>query len=181
MTFHRQVLGALPTWGFRVQWTGERMRKAFGAVLVGCMLALVFASASVASADESEPLRGGMQISIDLSAADLHWEGPLTGDIEGTIQFWEHWDENYVVGGTEHFFETFIIMTDRGTITGMDAGVWNLATFKFRANGWVTDATGDWAYLVGYKMHEIGTTTAFPPPPGSTTVSGTATMFLAQP
>jgi len=135
MTFHRQVLGALPTWGFRVQWTGERMRKAFGAVLVGCMLALVFASASVASADESEPLRGGMQISIDLSAADLHWEGPLTGDIEGTIQFWEHWDENYVVGGTEHFFETFIIMTDRGTITGMDAGVWNFATFKFRETG----------------------------------------------
>jgi len=88
MTFHRQVLGALPTWGFRVQGTGERMRKALVAVLVGCMLALVFASASVASADESEPLRGGMQISIDLSAADLHWEGPLTGDIEGTIQFW---------------------------------------------------------------------------------------------
>lgn len=159
------------------------MRKVLAAAFSAFMLALVFTSAPVASAQESEPLRAEMEISIDLSvpSADIHWEGPLTGDIEGAIEFWEHWDENYVVGGTEHFFETFIITTDHGTITGVDAGVWNFATFKFRANGWVTEATGDWAYLVGYKMHEMGTTTAFPPPPGSTTVSGTATMFLVEP
>ncbi len=36
--------------------------------------------------------------------------------------------------------------------------VWNFATFKFRANGWVTKASPQWAGLVGAKFHEMGTT-----------------------
>lgn len=159
------------------------MRRVLAAAFSAWMLALVLASAPAALALESESLTAEMQISIDLSVPfkKIHWEGPLTSDIEGTIEFWEHWDQNYVVGGTEHFFETFIIETKHGTITGVDEGVWNFATFKFRANGWVTDATGDWAYLVGYKFHEMGTTSQFPPPEGSTIVTGTGTLTLSQP
>ncbi len=121
-----------------------------------------------------------MTISIDLSVQAPHWVGTITGDIQGIVEFWETSD-NYVVGTTEHFFETFRITTDKGVISGVDGGVWNFPTFKFRANGWVTEASGDWAYLVGYKMHEIGTTSPFPPPVGSTVVTGTATWTLVQP
>ncbi len=86
------------------------------------------------------------------------------------------------MGKTEHFFEKFVITTDGGDIIkGDDNGVWNFPTFKFRANGWVAEASGSSSYLVGYKLHEIGVTTAFPPPPGVTTITGWATMFLVAP
>lgn len=157
------------------------MRNGLAAVFAAGMLALMFASVPVVAADETEPLRGGMSISIDLSLCpDCHWVGTITGDIEGTVEFWEIWEENYVVGATEHFFETFRITTDSGIISGVDRGVWNFATFKFRALGWVTEASGDWAYLVGYKFHEMGITSQFPPPEGTTVVAGTGILTLTQ-
>lgn len=109
-----------------------------------------------------------------------HWEGPMTGDIEGTIEFWET-AANFFPGTTEHYFETMKITTSSGVITGTNQGVFNFGTLKFRSNAVVDDATGDWAYLVGYKMHFSGVTTAFPPPEGSTTVTGTGTWFAVPP
>jgi hypothetical protein len=68
-----------------------------------------------------------------------------------------------------HFVEDFIIWpgnTNREQggddwIEGKNCGVWTLSTFKFRAQGWVTDASEDYADLVGNQYHEMGTTTPF--------------------
>jgi len=146
------------------------------------MLALVFASASgvAAAPKESEPMRCEMAASLDLSDPNAHWVGPVTGcDIEGTLEVFET-PANFFPGQTEHFFETFILTTDSGVISGVDNGVWAFNTFKFRANGWITQATGDWSYLVGYKLHESGYTSAFPPTEG-TIVTLSGTMFFVEP
>jgi len=159
------------------------VRKVLSAVLVASMLAVLFMSVPAVRAKQSEPepIRCEMVIVFDPMSADPHWIGPLTGDIAGTIEFWET-SQNYVVGKTEHFFEKMVITTDKGDIIkGTDAGVWNFPTYKFRANGWVAEASGQSSYLVGYKMHEMGVTTPFPPVPPATTVTGTASMFLVAP
>lgn len=123
-----------------------------------------------------------MTITYDFSPgiSDPHWIGTLHGPVlDGAkVEFWEK-PANFVVGKTEHFFETMLITIGDDTIGGDDSGVWNFSTYKFRANGWVTDATGPWAYLVGYKAHETGFTTAFPPTDGSYVVHGTGTFWLA--
>ena len=158
------------------------MRKALMTVLVAGMFSFLSLSAAVVSAqpDEHQPL----QCTADIAAADwdlngeVYWLGPIYGcSIAGTVAFHEHWDENYVVGTTEHFFETFTIWpTAGGWITGADQGVWNFATFKFRANGWVTDASPQWAFMVGYKYHEMGATSS--PDTLPITGYGTAVMIV---
>jgi len=108
--------------------------------------------------DEPAPLRCTIEISVDLTAVDAHWEGEISGDIVGTIQLWEHPD-NYVVGKVMHYFEDFIITTSDGAvIQGSEKGIWNFATLKFRSVGCVTDATGDWEYLEGYNTLQMGVT-----------------------
>jgi len=90
----------------------------------------------------------------------MYWKGTISGAITGTCYFWEHWEENYVVGKVEHFFEDFYIdLGDGEWISGHDKGVWNFATFKYRATGRVTDASSEYAYLIGCKFFEEGTTT----------------------
>lgn len=141
------------------------MRKPLALGLIA-MLALLLTSASTPSAPMQRPISCVIDIQV---VCDVYndecpggrWEGPISGCIlEGmTIQFWET-ERNFFPGHTEHFFEDFYIMDTQGSvvISGHNAGVWNFSTFKFRANGWVEQATGPWAYLQGYKFHEMGTT-----------------------
>jgi hypothetical protein len=109
-----------------------------------------------------------------------HWEVALTGDIDGTM--YVHGDESvewFFPGKTEHFFETWITYPDSGGwFSGTDGGVWSFVTFKFRANGWVTDASPEWRRLVGYKFHEVGTTTN---PFIADFVAGEGDLFFAGP
>ena len=163
-----------------------QVRKMAAATPVSWMVVLLFASAPGVSAgsDEAERMVCDAALTYDFSPgiADPHWVGTLGGcALAGaTIEFWEKPD-NYIVGGTEHFFEKMLITIGDDTIKGDNAGVWNFATFKFRANVLVTEATGNWAYLVGYKMHEMGYTTPFPPPEGVYQVHATAAMWLDAP
>jgi hypothetical protein len=91
-----------------------------------------------------------------------YWLGTLTGPgctVEGSIAFFAVHDEYTYPGNTMHFVETFVIRPYAGgEIHGKNYGVWNLTTFKYRANGWVLDASEEWEYMVGYKYHETGTT-----------------------
>lgn len=158
------------------------MRKVAVAALAVCMMALVFASVPAVSAasEEDAPMVCSMTATFDLSTPSEPWKGSLTGcAIAGSLLVYEKPDV-FFAGNTEHFFEDFVITTSTGVISGVDQGVWDFTTFKFRANGWVTDATGDWSYLVGYKLHESGHTSAVPPLEG-TLVILSGTMFLVAP
>jgi hypothetical protein len=87
-----------------------------------------------------------------------YWMGEITiGDVTGTCYFWET-PRLRIVGKVEHFFEDFNITFADGWISGYDNGVWNFATFKFRASGRVTDASSAYADWIGCKFFEIGNT-----------------------
>ena len=96
---------------------------------------------------------------------------------------------NWVSGTVAHFYEVFTLFLGQDTnprieplpgesyITGTDAGVYNLKTGFFMADGWVTDASPDYEYLIGYKYHERGVTTD----PSGDEVSGEGKAFMAPP
>ena len=106
----------------------------------------------------------------------VYWKGTITGDITGTVYFWENWERNYIVGSVEHFFEEFYIDLGDGWISGYDNGVWNFATLKFRSHGFVTAASENYAGMIGNFFFEEGYTTdpdlGFP-------ITGTCTSFIA--
>lgn len=147
------------------------------AVLVLACLLLV---AGVAQA--KAPLKCSTELYSD--ATMDHWEVTLTGGINGTM--YVHGDESiegFESGKTAHFYETWITYPDDGGwFSGSNKGVWNLLTFKFRANGWVTDASSEWQHLIGHKLHEAGTTTnPFTSPGPLYAVWGEGNMFFAGP
>ncbi|HMA05791.1 MAG TPA: hypothetical protein VKO45_07675, partial [Methanomicrobiales archaeon] len=131
------------------------MKKGWATAFAASMLALVLVSTPAVSAAEDEPLQGAMDAAFDLTNYpacreddSCFWVGTVSGDLVGGIEIHELWDQNYVVGkpgallGIEHFFETFTIDLGSGRwVSGVDAGVWNQETGKFRANGWVMDAS----------------------------------------
>jgi hypothetical protein len=159
------------------------------AVALVAMLTLLLTSASTPSAaiQSNRPISCVINIRVvcpynDKDCTGGYWEGPITHCIlEGMrIQFWET-ERNFWPGHTEHFFELFYILDGEGNtvISGHDAGVWNFSTFKFRANGWVVDATGPWAYLRGYAFHEMGRTSdpGLMDPPQGITITGFGTVM----
>ena len=128
-------------------------------VLLAFTLAFTLVSVPVVPTQAKKPLRCETEIAFDW---DLHqWIGTVSGDIEGSITFTP--EGASFPGSTEHFFETWVIETDGGdVIKGSHEGVWSFKTFKFRTNGKVTSASGEWSHLVGRKVHTIGTTSPFP-------------------
>lgn len=131
------------------------------AVFLGGLLLASAASARIAESITSqsmEPLRCGVEMDVDW--ANMKWVGTITGDIAGSITVFEMPGVSFP-GKTEHFHETWVIVTDSGSISGFDNGVWSFVNFKWVANGRVTAATGSWAYLVGSNMRYSGTTTEF--------------------
>jgi len=149
------------------------MRTVLLAALVVCMFALMSVlSVPVVSAEDNEvgPLRCTIDIMIDKTVTPPpppHWVGTIDGDIVGTIELWPIPDESYNVGpgpNVRHYAENFVITTKAGdVIKGYESGVWTFSTLKFRSHGMVTDATGDFAYLVGYTTHQMGMTTPMGP------------------
>jgi hypothetical protein len=131
------------------------------AVFLGGLLLASAASARIAESITSqsmEPLRCGVEMDVDW--ANMKWVGTITGDIAGSFTVFEMPGVSFP-GKTEHFHETWVIVTDSGSISGFDNGVWSFVNFKWVANGRVTAATGSWAYLVGSNMRYSGTTTEF--------------------
>ena len=135
------------------------MRKIASVALVTCVFSLLLMATPAVTAKPSEPRALHCMIFIQVLPPDDHWEGRISGDIQGMFQLWEK-ENNFVVGKVEHYFERWVIYTDGGdVISGNDKGVWSFQTFKFRYNGDVTEASGDWAFLIGYRMHGVGYTT----------------------
>jgi len=104
----------------------------------------------------------------------VYWKGTITGALSGTVYYWENMPDPYIVGKVMHFSEDFYIDFGNGWVSGYDLGLWNFATFKFRATGWVTDASENCEYLIGSKFHEEGFTTN----PDVLPIIGTGTCFI---
>ncbi len=148
------------------------------------VLAFILVPVPIASATVDDTLKCELYIELNWDwvgfggSSPYTWIGTVQGDINGEI-FISLARMPDFFGKTEHFYEIWVIETDDGeTITGYDEGVWRFANYKWVANGEVTGATGDWAYLVGYNMHYSGVTTEFPVPPG-TPVTGTGVLILS--
>lgn len=113
----------------------------------------------VPSVSAKKPLRCEMEITFPWDP--YQWIGTVEGDIDGDIVITP--SSAIFPGATEHFLETFEIVTDEGAIIrGYDSGVWNMKTGRFRTNGRITqviDESGELLYLVGYKVHFSGVTT----------------------
>ncbi|MCB9419275.1 MAG: hypothetical protein H6667_05705 [Ardenticatenaceae bacterium] len=135
------------------------MKKGLLLLMTALMITLLFASFSTVAAKPNAPIL----CLVDMSHNGAYWEGEVYGcSLAGIIRF-DPDPENpsYPAGKTLHFFELFTIEPDSGgVIQGNTVGVGHLyEPFKFRANGWVTDATEQWSHLVGNKYFEMGTST----------------------
>ena len=152
------------------------------AVLLALAMVFAFVLVPMASATVDETLKCDLYIELNWNwvgfggTSPYTWIGTVEGDINGEI---------YITlvgasfpGKTEHFSETWTIVTDDGVITGYDEGVWRFVNYKWVANGEVTGASGTLSYLIGYNMHYSGVTTEFPVPPGEP-VSGTGVLILS--
>ena len=149
-------------------------RKLTVAIITGFMVSIAIAIPAISQ--PYKPLRS--QIDFELVWDPIpHWEGVLTGDIEGEIIV--ALQDATFPGTTEHFYETWVITTSDGILEGYDNGVWNFNTFKFRANGEITEATGSLEHLEGCNVHFMGFTSEFPVPPGEE-VTCSATMTIMQ-
>jgi len=144
------------------------------------VLTLVFAPAVSAKPDET--LKCDLYIELNWNwigfggTSPYTWIGKVWGDING--EFYITLEDFEIIGNTEHFSETWLIVTAEGEIKGFDEGVWSFNSLRWEANGRVTSATGTWEYLTGYDMHYHGKTTEFPVPFG-TPVNGTGTLIIS--
>ena len=138
------------------------MKKRWLILTVALMVSLFLSSFSAVSAEPNEPIECIMDIVYDgHQPGEFYWYGPVSGcSLEGHIRFDADLERpSYFEGNTLHFFEEFTIYpASGGEIYGENAGVGDFfKRFKFRANGWVTDATPEWAHLIGSKTFEMGT------------------------
>ena len=91
---------------------------------------------------------------------DPVWSGTISGDdINGKMFFYNTGGKDV---GQAHFFEETWLITDddlNTLLTGTDSGVVSWANDKYRMNGVVTEAYGDYAHLVGHNVHMSGSIT----------------------
>ena len=163
------------------------MRKLL-AIALAAVLVLLFTSGGVLAAQSNGPkiIKCDQFIAVYSTDSPQHWRGNLSNCVldKADVHYYGQ-PESWESGKVAHFHEHFVISRDGDSISGYDDGLWNFSTWKFRAEGRVTEATGKWSYLVGYKFHEMGTTddpTLLPTDPDAYWVlNGPSTMFLAGP
>ena len=139
------------------------------------LLALAFTLALVPAVPTTamEPLRGEMELGFTGPTNPL-WTGTISGDINGDMFFYAM--DSKDVGQVHHFWEVWNITTDDGDliiIEGIDKGVVSWKNDKYRMNGVVTEATGNWEYLEGRKVHMSGYITFDPDTGFPATAPGT--------
>ena len=157
------------------------MKKRSLKIIVVLVVMLVMVPILVVSAESNAPDK----CDLDITYNGEYWLGRLSDcELAGSIRFDAVDDEYAFPGKTMHFVEEFTIHPDSGgEITGKNWGVWNMSTFKFRANGWVLGASEGWEYLIGAKYHEMGTTSPYYGNPEDlpiTAPDGTARFVPAQ-
>jgi hypothetical protein len=142
------------------------MKRPRSLLILVVLIALALALVPAASAHPIKPVRAaGTAELVFPPAPDVpHWVYTLTGDIEGLARV--DVPAASFPGTTEHWDEVMVITSDFGTITVESRGVWNMNKypFKYRTTGIVTEATGEYAYLIGAIAHLHGWTDSIIPP-----------------
>lgn len=149
------------------------------------LMSMLFTSTLIAGDRQSKSIRCDISISLHWDPAPPTWEGTIDGDIEGEFDInliGANFDypkpdppEDEMVW--EFYWEEWVIETDEGTITIIQAGIWSFETFKFLSNGPVVAATGKWEYLIGSTMYVSGVSTEFPVEP-PTPLTGEGKMWI---
>ena len=104
------------------------------------------------TAQVEPPLVG--QVELDFFGDNPIWRGTISGDISGRIFFSNIGEKES--GKAYHFEETWMIKDgDTVLLSGTDEGVVSPDS-KYRMNGVVTYAAGEWAYLLGRNIHASG-------------------------
>jgi hypothetical protein len=161
------------------------MRKGVFVLIVCFLLLFVGVNSWSGGASESESIRCEVSISLNWDSGPPTWMGKIEGDIEGELAInniganfdYPEPDPAEEDRIWEFYWEEWSIETDDGTITAIQAGVWNFETFKFLSNGPVVEATGEWEYLVGSTIYVTGVTSEFPVDP-PTPVTGEGEMWI---
>ena len=127
-------------------------------LLLALALTSVLMTAIIVNA---KPLCGEMALDFYGHIAPPVWRGTISGDINGFMVFFNTGVKD--VGQAHHFWEIWEIYdkpwddpTKVLLIRGTDKGVVTWKNNKYRMNGVVTEATGDWTYLVGHNVHMSG-------------------------
>jgi hypothetical protein len=146
------------------------MKKGSLILITVLMVAILFVAFSAVSAGSHNS--GAIHCDLNIDYTGLFWEGTVSGDdcaVAGAIRF-DSIDHEYRFRPnpenlkTMHFVEQFTIWPGSDVlggdewITGKNCGLWNFSTFKYRAHGWVMDASEEWADLVGSQYQEMGVT-----------------------
>jgi hypothetical protein len=136
------------------------MKKGWLFLITVLVAAFLLVSSSAVAAQPSAS--GTIKCVLDISYGGSYWFGTVTGpecSVAGTIRFDAVPEEYSYPGKTMHFVEEFTIEPyGGGVIRGKNWGVWNMSTFKYRAHGWVREASDEWEHLVGAQYHEVGVT-----------------------
>ena len=166
------------------------MKKVLAVTLIA-VVALLLTSGGVLAAQSNGPkiIKCDQFIAVYSTDPEPHWRGTLSNcalDGAQVHYFGSSTKTGWESGKVAHFYEDFVILPESGGyIKGYDDGLWTFSTWKFRAEGRVTEASPEWSHLVGYKFHEMGTTddpTLLPSDPEEEWVlNGPSTMFLAGP
>ncbi len=154
-----------------------RVRKTW-AVTAVLGIALLWVSLPAAAVQPGGQGVVRLEITISWSDPPGYWWGTVSGGISGMVKYDPNPDEPNWFGGLSpavHFHEVFTICVGEDAtplgcslptgsyITGVDEGIYLFMTgsgkWHFVAYGWVTDASPDLAYLIGYAYHENGWTT----------------------
>jgi hypothetical protein len=163
----------------------KMMKKTVVAISAVILLTLIPLYLWSEERPEGEGVRCEISFSLSWDPGLPTWEGTISGDIEGEFDInnvGANFDypkpnpspDEYV---WEVYWEEWVIETDDGTITSIQAGVWSFETFRFLANGPVVDATGKWEHLIGSTMYVSGVTTEYPVDP-PTPVTGKGELWI---
>ena len=104
----------------------------------------------------------GLSGIVDAEGRPLVWEGPISGDIEGVIQWWASGPMSFT-GQASHYEERFTIWGDVGKtellLVGDEAGTTTARHGKnsnWRTNGTVTEVGPGFEDWLGRQEHAEG-------------------------
>ena len=142
-------------------------------LLLTLLVILALASAGMTEAEKPAPtLTGATEYNFvgylglfDGEGRLLAWEGTITGDIEGTIQWWMA--VPMATGQASHYDQRVVILDTAGELllAADEVGCTTIRHRKnsiWRANGTVTDASEEFADWLGRETHEEGNVTWTP-------------------